>query len=48
MTNIDRVIGPRIPAEEMRTRGGRYILPTALFLVANAEGDLRFVALTLQ
>ncbi len=34
MTNIDRVIGPRIPAEEMRTRGGRYILPTALFLVA--------------
>lgn len=34
MTNIDRVIGPRIPAEEMKTRRSRYLLPTLLFLMA--------------
>lgn len=34
MTNIDRVIGPRIPAEELKTNRSRYLIPTALFLVA--------------
>lgn len=34
MTNIDRVIGPRIPAAELKTRRGRYLAPTALFLIA--------------
>ncbi len=34
MTNIDRVIGPRIPAEELKTNRSRYLIPTVLFLVA--------------
>lgn len=32
--NIEKILGPRVPAEEMRANRGRYLLPTALFLLA--------------
>ncbi len=32
--NVEKIIGPRVPAEEMRANRGRYLLPTVLFLLA--------------
>ncbi|MBE2235868.1 MAG: cytochrome C [Anaerolinea sp.] len=32
--NVEKILGPRVPAEEMRANRGRYLLPTALFLLA--------------
>jgi hypothetical protein len=32
--NVEKILGPRVPAEEMRAHRGRYLLPTALFLLA--------------
>ncbi len=32
--NIEKIIGPRVPAEEMRSHRGRYLLPTLLFAAA--------------
>ena len=32
--NVEKILGPRVPAEEMRSNRGRYLLPTALFLLA--------------
>lgn len=32
--NVEKILGPRVPAEELRTHRGRYLLPTALFLIA--------------
>ncbi len=31
---VEKIIGPRVPAEEMRTHRSRYLIPTVLFLVA--------------
>ncbi|HSN78400.1 MAG TPA: cytochrome C, partial [Anaerolineae bacterium] len=31
---VDTIIGPRVPTEELRAHRGRYLLPTALFLLA--------------
>ncbi|MBW7883641.1 MAG: cytochrome C [Caldilineaceae bacterium] len=33
-SDIERVIGPRIPPEEMKEHRSRYVIPTALFAVA--------------
>ncbi len=32
--NIERLLGPRVPAEEIRTHRGRYLIPTLIFGVA--------------
>jgi hypothetical protein len=32
--NVEKILGPRVPAEEMRANRGRYLLPTTLFLLA--------------
>jgi hypothetical protein len=32
--NVEKIIGPRVPAEEMQAHRGRYLLPTALVLIA--------------
>ena len=32
--NIERIIGPRVPAEEMRAHRRKYLLPTLLFAAA--------------
>jgi hypothetical protein len=32
--NVEKILGPRVPAEEMRAHRGRYLLPTVLFLLA--------------
>ena len=32
--NVEKILGPRVPAEEMQAHRGRYLLPTALFLLA--------------
>jgi hypothetical protein len=32
--NVEKILGPRVPAEEMQAHRGRYLLPTALFLIA--------------
>ncbi len=32
--NVEKIIGPRVPAEEMKAHRGRYLLPTVLFLLA--------------
>lgn len=32
--NIEKIIGPRVPAEEMRAHRGKYLLPTLLFAAA--------------
>lgn len=32
--NVEKILGPRVPAEELRAHRGRYLLPTALFLIA--------------
>lgn len=32
--NVEKILGPRVPADEMRANRGRYLLPTALFLLA--------------
>ena len=32
--NVEKILGPRVPDEEMRRHRGRYLLPTALFLIA--------------
>ncbi|MCS6842887.1 MAG: cytochrome C [Caldilineales bacterium] len=34
MANIEKLIGPRVPPEELRAHRGRYLIPTALFLLA--------------
>ena len=33
-SGIEKVVGPRVPAEEMKEHRGRYLLPTVLFAVA--------------
>jgi hypothetical protein len=32
--NVEKILGPRVPAEELRAHRGRYLLPTVLFLLA--------------
>lgn len=32
--NVEKILGPRVPAEEMRAHRSRYLIPTVLFLVA--------------
>ncbi|MEZ4768061.1 MAG: cytochrome C [Caldilineales bacterium] len=32
--SVEKIIGPRVPAEERRTHRGRYLAPTVLFLLA--------------
>ena len=32
--NMDRIVGPRVPAEEMATHRSRYLIPTILFALA--------------
>jgi len=32
--HVEKIIGPRVPDEEMRQHRARYLLPTALFLIA--------------
>lgn len=32
--NVEKILGHHIPAEEIRANRGRYLLPTALFLLA--------------
>lgn len=32
--NFEKLIGPRVPADEMKANRGRYLLPTVLFLLA--------------
>ena len=32
--SVERIIGPRVPSEEMRAHRGRYLAPTVLFLLA--------------
>ena len=32
--NIEKILGPRVPAEELQAHRGRYLVPTALFLLA--------------
>ncbi len=32
--NVEKILGPRVPADEMRANRGRYLLPTVLFLSA--------------
>ncbi|MEI2691939.1 MAG: cytochrome C [Anaerolineae bacterium] len=32
--NLEKIIGPRVPAQEMEANRGRYLLPTAFFLLA--------------
>jgi hypothetical protein len=32
--NVEKILGPRVPAEEMRRNRARYLIPTALFLLA--------------
>lgn len=32
--SVERIIGPRVPSEEMRANRGRYLAPTVLFLLA--------------
>lgn len=31
---VEKIIGPRVPAEELRAHRGRYLIPTVLFLLA--------------
>jgi hypothetical protein len=33
-SGIEKVVGPRVPAEELKAHRGRYLLPTILFAVA--------------
>ena len=32
--SVEKIIGPRVPAEEMKVHRGRYLAPTVLFLLA--------------
>ncbi len=32
--NVERILGPRVPPEELRAHRGRYLAPTVLFLLA--------------
>jgi hypothetical protein len=32
--NVEKILGPRVPAEELRAHRGRYLLPTLLFVAA--------------
>lgn len=32
--NVEKILGPRVPAEEMETHRSRYLMPTVLFLAA--------------
>lgn len=34
MTEVAKILGPRVPPEELRAHRSRYLLPTALFLLA--------------
>lgn len=32
--NVEKILGPRVPAEELKAHRGRYLLPTLLFIAA--------------
>lgn len=34
MTEVAKILGPRVPPEELRAHRGRYLIPTVLFLLA--------------
>lgn len=34
--NVEKILGPRVPSEELQAHRARYILPTALFVLAAA------------